>query len=478
MKTLTDILVENRAQNVAQLEAIAALCAEEDGREMTDAEAANADELRAAIDRLDERIAALVKDAERANAAPEPRRTQPGTPGPAPEPRESKPRVEVRSEPGTYDGTHGFRQFLVDLAIREGVHNTPSREYVRSEVDARQERYREECLRSETEEVRAIATSDLAGLVNPQYDPSMISRGIYDAGVTLGLLRRYPVWATGDSITMPRVTTRAGAAVQTSENQTFHATKIGTGAVKADLFTVAAQAPISVQSVERGVLATELLRDEMSRAWIEALNTLILDGITFNGAAGSDQPIGLMNTTANAGNTMTVTDASPTAQKALDYMTKLKTRIWTNDRRLPTALITSPGLIGVWEELQTNGLYTLPPYAAWVQNTGGFGALPAMEGLTASLNWRTVPVFGDPAIGDAFKSDKSASSGGDQSRILAVCGPEVPVFFDGPMTFTFEQTLGQSGQLLLVTRGYAAFNPLWRPEAWAVAAGTGLKLGA
>jgi len=59
-----------------------------------------------------------------------------------------------------------------------------------------------------------------------------------------------------------------------------------------------------------------------------------------------------------------------------------------------------------------------------------------------------------------------------------VCGPEVPVFYDGPMTFTFESTLAASGQVLLVTRGYAAFNPLWRPEAWAVVAGTGLKLGA
>jgi len=471
METLTQLLETRRAEAVEALRSLMDAIADDDGRDLTDAEEANAAEYRATIETLDARLEALEADAERAARAPQPRQ--------APPPREpAATKVEVRAEPGTYDGSQGFRRFLVDLAIAAGIHHSPSPEYTRSAVAERQDRYRAECERSESEEVRAIATSDLAGLVNPQYDPSMVSRGIYDSGVTLGLLRRYPVWAAGDSLTLPRVTTEADAAVQTTENTAFHSTRITTGGVKADLFTVAAQAPISVQSIERGVLATELLRDEMARAWTQRLNRLILDGIDFDGAAGSAQPIGLMNTTAYAAQTMTVTDGSPSAQKALDYLTKVKTRVWVADRRLPTALITSPGLIGLGEEQQQNGLYTLPPYAAWAQNVGGVGALPPMEGMTPSLNWRTIPVYGDPAIGDNFKSDKSAATGGDQSRILAVCGPEVPVFYDGPMTFTFESTLAASGQVLLVTRGYAAFNPLWRPEAWAVVAGTGLKLGA
>jgi len=473
MSRLLTMRIEARTEAQARIDSILDAAADEEGRELTDDETAELDELRAVVERLDTQIETLTRDAERSDNPPRPRTRPPVEARTDPEP----PAVTVRSEPGTYAGSRGLRRFLVDLAVRQRLHDGGSREYAARAVDERMERYRQECERSDSEEVRAIATSDLAGLVNPQYDPAMVSRGVYDSGVTLALLRRYPVWDAGDSITMPRVTTTASAAIQT-ENASFHAAKITTGAVKADLFTVAAQAPISVQSVERGTLAVELLSDEMMRAFIEQLNAYILLGIDFDGAAGSAQPIGLLNTTANAAQTLTKTDGSPTAQKALDYMTDAKTAVWTAGRRLPTALITSPGVIGLWEKLQTDGLYTLPPYAAWAQNVGGAGSLPAMEGPTAALNWRTVPVYGDPGIGDHFKSDKSAATGGDQSRILAMVGDQVPVFFDGPMTYTYEQTIAQSGQLLLVTRGYAAFNPLWRPEAWRVVAGTGLKLGA
>ena len=462
---LLQLRVEARAEAQRAVEGILDAAAEDGGRELTEAEEANLTELRSSIEKLDEQITVLERDAERsanAPAAPAARRD------PAPE-------VQVRSEPLTYEGSAGFRQFLVDMAVSDGKHASPNRDFDRSKAEARIARHRAECHESDRDEVRAVATSNLAGLVNPQYDPSRISRGVYDAGVTVGLLNRYPMFGEGMSITMPRVTARASAKVQSPEGSNFEEANTRTSGVQANIFTVAARTEISVQAVERGVMAVELLQDEMRRAWVEELNSLILTG-----SGGSDEPLGLLSGLASSGShkdqKLTENDSAASVQKALDYLTDAKTAIFKAGRRRPTAHIVPPDFVGAAEKLQQNGLYTIPPYDRFAQNVGGTGGLPDTEGMAPSLDWRNVPVYVDAAMPTAAKSDLSSNTGGDQTRFVSLVRSDVPVFFDGPQSFSYEQTLAASGELLLVARGYAAFNPLWRPEAWRVTVGTGMKL--
>jgi len=467
---LLNLKIQSRNEAQEEIKEILDRAADNDG-EFQEGDEDTLTQKRSFVESLDEQIAVLQKDAERAENAPKARQTV--------KTENQNTDSQARTKPRTYGASgSGFRQMLLDMAIVQLGYSTGMRGHTRAEAQERVDQYRAECEHSDNDYVRAIATSDLGGLVNPQFDPRMISRGIYDAAVTLMLLNRYPMWSSGDSLTLPRVTTTAAADVQTPENTAFHATKVVTKPVKADLFTVAAQAPISIQSVERGVLAVELLADEMMRAWLQRLNELILTGNANTSA--SEQPQGLLHQVAGtAGQFIEKDDASPTAAKAVDYFTDAKTAVWKADRQRVDCYVTSPGVVGVLEKAKnTQGSYLIPPYPAWAQNVGGAGTLPASEGPTAELEWRRVPIYADSAISDTWKDDGSSDTGGDQSRIIAMRSSGLPVFFDGPMSYSYDQTLAASGQVLLVARGYAAFNPNWRPESWRVVRGTGLKLGA
>lgn len=121
---LLRLRIEARAEAAAAVEAILDRAADDDGRELTADEEAELVELRAAIDRLDGQIEAHQADAARAARAAD-------TPDPAPTGRtaptaSAAATVEVRSEPGTYDGPEGLRRMLVDMAVTQGVHHSPA----------------------------------------------------------------------------------------------------------------------------------------------------------------------------------------------------------------------------------------------------------------------------------------------------------------------------------------------------------------
>ena len=468
MSRLLNMRIEAREELVTRMEAIHEKAADEDGRDLSEDEERELEELRSSVDEMDQRIKALEGDAKRSAERPEPRSIPKRDTGVG-----SKGDVQVRSEPGPYgDGPAGLRRFLTDTAVVGINYQSTNPDFSRRAAEERQEQWRAFVAKGENEDInsRAVAMSNLAGIVNPQFDPSMISRGIYDVGVTTQLLNRYPIFSEGDSITMPRVTTQAAAAIHV-ENAAANDTSVATTAVKADLFTVAAKVKVSIQSIERGTMSTELLSDELRRCWIDNLNSHVLYGN--NDASNSQEPNGLLNQiAANAGQFIEKDDGSATAIKQLGYLTDAKTAVWKANRRRVDAYIVGPDAMGDWENAQTNGVFIIPPYATWAQNVGGAGSLPEKEGITSEFDWRRVPVYTDPEIGHAF-ADGGANTGGDQSRYIAMCRADVPIFYDGPMTYSYEQTHADDLAVLLVVRGYAAFNPHWRPEAWRVIRGTG-----
>ena len=153
----------------------------------------------------------------------------------------------------------------MDSAIAQGAYQSHDSYYTRAKASERLEDYKRTCVGADADVmVRAVTMSDLQGIVNPQFDAARVSRGIYDNGVTTRLLNRYPIWAEGDSLTLPRVTVEADADTQ-NEGQDYHDTDVNTSPVKADLFTVSAKSEISFQAIERGNMSLELLSDEMNR---------------------------------------------------------------------------------------------------------------------------------------------------------------------------------------------------------------------
>ena len=479
MSRLLNLRIDARAEAQAQIDAILDAAADADGRDLTDAEEGTLTNLRESVEALDGQIEVLQRDHERAESAPPPVRRAARRDDPRRSDRGDRDLVQVRSEPGPYgDGPAGMRRFLIDSAIVGfGYQPVAGDMNAREEATNRINQWRQAVASGENSDVhaRAVAMTNLGGIVNPQFDPAMISRGIYDTGVTAQLCRRYPIFSTGDSISMPRVTTKAVAAIQ-KEGTAFNKSSTVTTAVKADLFTVATQAEVSLQAIERGVMSTELLQDELRRSWMEQLNHQVLYGD--DNASSSEEPNGLLNQAAgNASQFINKADASASAAKVLGYMTGAKAAIWKADRRRPDAYVVGPDLMGILEDAKTSGgEFLIPPRPDWVQNMGGAGTLPEREGVMSEASWRRVAVYTDPAIGYNFKADGTIASAGTETRIIAMCRPELPLFYDGPMSYSYEQTLAGSGQVLLVVRGYAAANFHWRPEAWRVIRGTGTIL--
>ncbi len=502
---------EARRECLNRMKEILDKCSEGDNaRDMNEEERAEYDQLREMVEGHDEVIRELAPDEERMEDNDESRsegendrpgdhadRSAGGSAAPSTSTltRELPPtpdlwrgraahlagsRVTVRNEPTTYGDREGLQRFLVDLAITNARYQPSTREYEGQAPYERMNRHMAEMRVNE----RDTLTSNLSGIVIPMFDPAYVSRGIYEHAVAMGKLNNRPLPAKGDSITLPRVTTEADAAVQT-EGSTLHDTAVATSAVKADLYTIAAKAPISVQAVERGYMATELLQDEMIRAWAQRANRLVLYGK--GSAATPDEPLGLlMNDDADptkgsrASQFKKFDDASPSYAKYLDYLTTVKGMIFGKDKRRPDAHFVNEDVMTGFETVKTSGgEYVIPPFAAWAQNVGGAGTLPAVEGPASEMTWRRVPVFVDTAIGDKFdptKANEANPSTGTQSLFLSMVSDEVPIFHDGPRSFEYDQTLAASGEHLLVCRGYAMFEPMWRPEAWLVAYGTGLKL--
>jgi len=482
---------------LSEIDMILDRAAEEDGRELTAEEVAQLEELRESRLSLSAQVESMTQDREAAVAAAARRPAERPSPRLSDVPDES---VHVRSEPGPYgDGAAGLRRLLLDMGVSRGLHATSDSEFRLANIEERQRRHIESAMsRDASPYTRAVAASDLGGvltpqvttgpqthdratsmsdlvgIVNPQYDPARVRRGVYPRGVTLQLAQRYPIWAEGDSLTLPRVTTKPAAGVQT-EGAAHTDTKIVTAGVKADLVTVSAKAAISLQAVERGAISMELLSDQMGRAWTQEANDLVLNGQ--GTAATPDEPLGLLQ--KRVAQAVEKDDASPSAVKAVDYLTAAKTAVSKANLMRPDCFIVSPGFIGVLEEAKgSTGQYLVPPYPDWVQNMGGAGTAPMVEGLTAELEWRRIPVYSDSQISDTWKDDETGNgAGGNQTRLLAITSMDMPVFWNGPQTMVYEQTLAQSGQILLVVRGYLAFNPLYAPESWRYVRGTGLNFG-
>lgn len=468
----------------------------DNARNLTEEERAEVDQLREMIDEHDRVIKELMEDEERMGdhdddregdendrgdeQPPGIRNTDAGDKGSAPNTRaatrEQRARpdlwkgklndrmVKVGHEPGVYEklGERGFGVMLLDQAIHQSLYSGDTPEF-------NAQSSRDRILRHEKEMAvmtRDTLTADLPGIVIPAFDPAMISRGIEEYGVTLALLDHRPLPAKGDSLTLPRVTTVPTTSAHT-EGSDFAETQIRTSAVKADLYENAARAPISLRAIERGYSATELLMDEIIRAWVQQANWLV----NYGRGARANQPLEptglLVNNTERAGQFLVFTDAAPTAVKYLDQLTRSKGRVFKDDKRRVTAHVVNEEAMTWFETAKAGDQYLIPPFANWAYNAGGAGTLPEAEGVMSEMSWRRVPVYVDTGI------TNTAGAGSNESHALSMVRDEMPIFHEGPRSFQFDQTLAASGEHLIVVRGYSLFNPMWRPEAWKVLSGTG-----
>lgn len=187
--SLRDTFVAQREAKLAEAKAIVET-AEVEGRDISDDELAMVKEARAAADALDERITEL-----EAIAAAESRSVVKTTAS-----------VQVTSEPSTYrkNGEHSYFRDLASAQMRGD----------REALDR---------LTRNDREVRAINTTDTSGgeFVPPLWLVDEYVRLARASRVAADLVRNLPLPAGTDSINLPRITTGAAVATQSSQNTGF-----------------------------------------------------------------------------------------------------------------------------------------------------------------------------------------------------------------------------------------------------------------
>ena len=449
--------------------------AADEERELTDAEETLCTEFRSQVDALEPQIEVLEKDAESAKTSqlPAEQRSHPAGPeGGADDP--DMITVEKRSAAGTVKVTRetlmyerkGPNNFWTDL-FHYQAHKDRNRHF-RSSQDAidRIERHIEES------EERATLTSNLSGLVVPQYLTEMTAPSLYNGRVSAMACARYPMPADGESLTIPRFTTKANTGVQNPQGTDVQASSPATTSLTLGVTTVAGSIEVSRQSIDRGTMVASFLENELMGAYAEDINNQVLYG------SGADtQQKGML--TAGGGATFdNYTLAAPTLVAIWQRIIRNLGLVGANRKRAADIIITSPLL---WSKLYAALDGDNRPLFQWLLNTSqnvmGVGD-PAMADVlmpTPVGEIAGIPVLTDPAITDTF-TQADASTAGTQSRVITARREDMIAFenAEGPAVATYEQTEAKKLLYTLVVYGYFTYTNERYSQGVRVIKGTGM----
>ena len=508
--TLLELRETTRDEALDRIDAIHQDAADAEGRDLTDAEEAELTELRSSVETLDTQIASMTADLERRERAQVQRTSRPALRRPT-NSRGDAGDVQVRAEPTTYGTPEGELHplFVRDLALMQGVISGD-----RGEAQARMARHQEEVenyykhadpmerdiadrqrrddngilnpwpaltqsrgLAVGTEQRTTAVTSNFAPIVPQTYRPDMISYGIHPSAVSTRTMRRVPLTSVGLKDIWPRVTTKATAGIH-KEDAAYSETAVALSSIEVDIFEVAAQLPVSNRLLERGLMPTPILTGELFKAHMETLNAKVLfgDGNT----SASEEPAGVFY--QGTGKTVTFVNwdqSDKTKRTVTAFAHRLNgviDTLWAALLEAPDAIIMGPTLWGklrAWADSTGRPMFGLDVGTA--RNQAGVADRVPMSEMSAMPvgDFFGIPIYVDGWISNTFKADDSATTGGTETRVIVMQRYSVPVAYDGPATYTFEQTLATKGNVLLVCRGWAAFNAGWRPEGIRVLGGSG-----
>jgi HK97 family phage major capsid protein len=355
--TLIEKLQESRAAKMDEIDAIIA-AAESEERDATDEEFAKSKTLGTEVDALDERIAEL--------AAQEARREKAIDADKSGDKRTER-KVETVREPRTYtakaDGPQMFSdayraQFLGDGAARERL----TRHIAETQIEARD-----------------VGSSNVGGLVVPQYLVDDFAAILRAGRVTANVVRHEPLPPQGTALVVPRGNTGTTVAAQATQNSAVSNTDLDFNSdLTVNVKTFAGQQNVSRQTLERGTPGIDrLVYGDLVADYAKKLDTSI---ISDDGTSGTHK--GLLS--ASGTNGVTYTQASPTAANFWPKLADAVQRVGGN-RFLPAdAILMHPRRWGwMLSQVDGNNRPLVISYAGF--NPMGTGASGFSEGAVGSL---------------------------------------------------------------------------------------------
>ena len=323
---------------------------------------------------------------------------------------------------------------------------------------------------------RAVLTSNLAGIVPPQYLLELTAPGLYDGRMTANLMARYPLPALGEEFNIPRFTTRASAGVQTTQNTAVTESSPAVTNTKFNLSTIASYSEISRQSLDRGFMVDSLISNEMMSAYNLDLNEEILYGPN-DGTDNLTNQRGILLENS-LGTRVAYTEGSPTLIKLWQTIGLQLGALSARRKMRANAIIMSPEL---WAKFTSSvDGDNRPLFQNLVQtatNVAGLGdpqmAIPGPIAAVGEMH--AVPVFTDDQITNTFNNNDKAQTGGAETRIVLARREDMLIMESGqgPMTASYDATAATKLMNTLVVYGYVASTIGRYPEGTAIIRGTG-----
>lgn len=438
-----------------------------DARSSIDAEIkeleARATQLKDEIERDDamERLAA--ETVPGSGAQPQRGSTTPGT--------ERSP-ATVTSEPRTYSersnvfgGAEGKVSFFADAYRAQERSGDWRASAERLERHAREVQVEREAPTGQTD--RAVTTTSFGSLVVPQYLTDMVAPLLRNGRPLANLCNRHELPARGMSLIIPRVTTGTSAAVQATQNTAVSLTDMVVTDLTLPVATVAGQADVSRQALERGENVDSLIYLDLARAHAAAVDVQVING---SGTAG--QVLGILNTAGiNAatayGAALTTTNFNLKVAGQITAVTSAGAGLF------PTMLVMHPRRWG-WATAQVDSAGRPIVTANTVANFNALAVITKPGQTSADGNPITGGEFigihssGLPVLTDLNIPTAVGAATGGEDIVLASANQEYHLWEEGnglPRELKFEQTNGGNLTTKLVVYSYIAFTAGRYPQA-------------
>ena len=427
---LLDQLVEERAELGETQETIVNRAADET-RDLTETEDTNLKDLKTRGDALDERIAELrsiqVANLEAAKLKAEVAATD--------EPAErATGRVTVTDEPLTYT-ERADHNFFVDMY----------RSQVLSDPNAQQRMAQHQ--REMEIEYRDVSTTNLAGLVVPQYATDMAAALARAGRPTANVCTGLPLPSDGLTINVSRVTTGTSTAAQSSENSSISENDLDDTLLTVNVRSYAGQSDLSRQALERGTGVEALIMQDLALSYATTLNADII-----NGAGTSGTHLGILQTSGIGD--VDADDASPTGAETWVQVIKAIGTVNENRFLAPDIIIMHPrrwafiaGSLDGNDRPLVNPMGNNPTDPAAVGSAAGYGAVVG--------NIAGVPVVTDAGI------PTNLGTGTDEDNIIVARRSDLLLWESGsgaPAVARFDSVGSASLTIKLVAYGYSAFT--------------------
>jgi hypothetical protein len=303
-------------------------------------------------------------------------------------------------------------------------------------------------------EQRAVATTNFAGLVVPQYLTDMVAPTARAKRPFADICTMHPLPASGMTVNISRITTATSTAVQSSQNSAVSETNMDDTLLSVDVQTFAGQQTVARQAIDRGTGIESIVLGDL----VGSLNTLI-DNTLINQATNGLDAI----TDANVD--VAYTDGTPTVAelwpKLADVIQQIQSAVfdgathWLMHPRRFWWLASSVGTSFPFVQLPQSA----PQVGGTVVNNRYDGVAGYLLGLPVILDANIVT---------------NGGAGTNEDRIYAVTDSECHLWEDDTLFIRAEQTNAASLGVLFVVAKYAAYTFSRYPSANGRINGTGL----